>query len=418
MKIILINHYAGSPRDGMEFRPYYLAREWVRSGHCVRILAADYSHVRSNQPVQAKNSVLTWSESIDGIDYQWFVTPAYQGNGIARVVNIVTFLWRVLVSINQVLEEIKPDVVIASSTYPFDIWLARRIAKMSNAKLVFEVHDLWPLSPIEIGGMSPLHPFIQLCKYAENTAYKYADLVVSMLPNLSKYVTQKGLPLDRLLIIPNGIAMDEWSDELSDPVREDIGAAIMHARSVGHLIVIYTGSHGLPNALDTLLDAAGLLRAEKISFILVGHGHERVRLQKRCLDERLVNVKMFNSVPKAQMVALLDSADMGYLGAPKHPLYRFGVSPNKMIDYMMARLPILYAIEAGNNPVKEAGCGFTVQAESSEDLAKSIKEMASLSDISRMEMGVRGREYALANHAYDVLAKKFVNSIENTKPRR
>ena len=52
MNILLLNHYAGTPALGMEFRPYYLAREWVRLGHRVQILAASYSHVRACRPMR------------------------------------------------------------------------------------------------------------------------------------------------------------------------------------------------------------------------------------------------------------------------------------------------------------------------------------------------------------------------------
>ena len=197
MNILLINHYAGSPKHGMEFRPYYLAQEWVKAGHHVRIVASDFSHVRSHQPRRKSDGSTTWHESIDGVDYQWIATPEYKGNGVSRGRNIAAFLARIFFSSRQIAEDFRPDAVIASSTYPMDIWVARRIATLANAKLVFEVHDLWPLSPIEIGGMLPSHPFIRLCQIAENSAYRDAELVVSMLPNVAMHALQKGLPLDR-----------------------------------------------------------------------------------------------------------------------------------------------------------------------------------------------------------------------------
>ena len=187
MKLLLINHYAGSPRHGMEFRPYYLAREWVRAGHQVLILAASQSHVRSTQPRPG-------GETIDGIAYCWYDTPEYQGNGLGRVRNIWSFCRQVWGDADILAREFQPDAVIASSTYPMDIWLARRIARRANqlrsapaggrTQLVYEVHDLWPLSPIELSGMSPRHPFALLCQKAENDAYRDADRVVSMLPKV------------------------------------------------------------------------------------------------------------------------------------------------------------------------------------------------------------------------------------------
>ena len=82
MNIVYIEHYAGTPALGMEFRPYYLAREWVRAGHRVQILAASYSHVRARQPAIGHEPA---DESIDGIGYRWYPTSPYQGNGLGRV---------------------------------------------------------------------------------------------------------------------------------------------------------------------------------------------------------------------------------------------------------------------------------------------------------------------------------------------
>ena len=185
MNILYLNHYAGSPALGMEYRPYYLAREWVRAGHRVQIVAADFSHVRSRQPAAG-------DELVDGIAYRWLPTPRYQGNGVGRVWNIWRFLSQLWAMTGRLVREFRPDAVIASSTYPMDIWVARHIARHAGARLVFEVHDLWPLSPIELSGMSPRHPFIRLCQAAEDAAYRDADVVVSMLPK----VDPKNTPLN------------------------------------------------------------------------------------------------------------------------------------------------------------------------------------------------------------------------------
>ena len=139
MNILVINHYAGSPQHGMEYRPYYLAREWVRCGHAVLIVAASFSHVRQHQPDCAG---AVREEEIDGVGYRWLPAPSYAGNGIARVRNIWAFLAQLWRDAGRLAGPFEPDVVIASSTYPMDIWVARRIAKLAGAKLVYEVHDL------------------------------------------------------------------------------------------------------------------------------------------------------------------------------------------------------------------------------------------------------------------------------------
>lgn len=406
MNILYLNHYAGTPALGMEYRPYYLAREWVRLGHRVQIIAAAWSHVRTRQPAAG-------DELIDGIAYRWLPAPPYQGNGLGRFVNIARFLWPLWRDARRITAELRPDVVIASSTYPMDIWVARRIARIAGARLVFEVHDLWPLSPIELSGMSPHHPFIRLCHAAETTAYRDADCVVSMLPVVHDYMASRGLDLQRLRIVPNGITLDEWQGTPA-PLREDVAAAIAAQRAAGRTVVGYAGSMGLPNALDTLLDAAALLRGEPLAIVMVGDGLERARLAQRVAAEGLANVTMLPPIPKAQIPAFLGRLDIAYIGWQQVPIYRFGIAPNKLMDYMMAGVPVLHSVSAGNDPVAESGCGFTVLPQSPAAVADGLRRLAAVPAAERRAMGERGRAFVLAQHTYPVLAQRFLQALGAT----
>jgi len=403
VNILYVNHYAGTPALGMEYRPYYLAREWVRAGHRVQMVAADHSHVRATQP-PAGDCVL------DGIAYRFYATKAYQGNGLGRVRNIAMFLHHLWHDTPRLVREFKPHVVIASSTYPMDIWVARRIARRAGAKLVYEVHDLWPLSPIELAGMSPRHPFARLCQAAEDAAYRDADVVVSMLPKVQGHMAAHGLDLKKLHIVPNGITLDEWQGA-APPLRDDVAQALAAARAAGRKVVGYAGSMGSPNALDTLLDAAALLRDEPLQFVLVGGGHEQARLAQRAAAEGLANVQFLPPIAKAQIPTFLAGVDIAYIGWQRLPIYRFGIAPNKLMDYMMARCAVLHSVEAGNDPVAEAGCGRTVAPESPAAVADGLRGLAALPAAERCAMGERGRAFVLANHTYPVLAQRFIDAI-------
>lgn len=404
MKIIYINHYAGTPSLGMEYRPYYLAREWVRSGHEVTVVAANFSHVRTHQPQPAQ-------EKVDDISYHWLPTPSYQGNGLGRVKNIWSFLRQVWQISHRLAAQYKPDVVIASSTYPMDIWVARRIARLARAKLVYEVHDLWPASPMELSGMPWWHPFILLCQKAENDAYRDADHVVSMLPNVASHMAAHGLNLRKLHVVPNGISPDEW-DESVAALPPPLAAHLQSVRAAGYTIVGYTGSHGVPNALDVLLDASALLHHEKIAFVLIGDGHEKERLANRVKEEDLRNVKLFPPIPKNQIPILLQQFDIAYIGWKRVPLYRFGIAPNKLMDYMMAGRAVLHSVEAGNDPVADADCGLTVPPESAAAVAHGLLQLANTSPEQRKQMGERGRAFVLDHHTYPVLAQRFIEAIK------
>ncbi len=401
------------PTLGMEYRPYYLAREWSAAGHRVQIVAASYSHVRARQPDVGSVPV---DAMIDGIAYRWLPTPRYSTNGIGRVWNIWRFLARLWTEAAQLARDFKPDVVIASSTYPMDIWVARRIARLARprrATLVFEIHDLWPLSPIELTGMSPRHPFALLCQWAEDAAYRDSDLVVSILPKVHEHVAARGLDLHRLAIVPNGVSPQDWQLSPS-PLRDDVEQAVHAHRGAGRTIVAYVGSMGLPNALDTLLDAAAQLRDDPIGFVLVGDGFERSRLTRRVADESLTNVNMLAPIPKSQVPTLLSAIDIAYIGWQRVPIYRFGIAPNKLMDYMMAGCAVLHSVEAGNDLVAESGCGVSVEPESATAAARGLRQLAALSTEQRRAMGRRGHDFVMSEHSYPVLASRFIQAIERT----
>jgi len=406
--ILLINHYAGSPVHGMEYRPYYLARAWVKNGYKVKIVAASVSHVRSVQPeIEGEYR----EETIDGIEYLWFKTPAYSSNGAKRFVNMLAFIRQLNKLSNKIVQEVRPDVVIASSTYPLDIYPAAKIAKKSHAKLIFEVHDLWPLSPMELGGMSKWHPFIMIMQMAENYAYKNSDLVVSMLPNALAHMESHGLVKERYSCIPNGIAVDEWKKD-SEQLPEELDQIISRKKEKGYFLVGYAGAHGVANALDNVLEAALLLRGQKVMFVLIGHGPEKERLIKAAKEKNIVNVIFQPSIPKELIPSFLNKMDALYIGLQKQPLFRYGISPNKLMDYMMAKKPIIQAIEAGNDMVSDAGCGISIEAENPEALKNAVELLMSKGHAELEGMGDSGYQYVTRNHDYRVLAQNFAELID------
>ncbi|MFC3532468.1 glycosyltransferase family 4 protein [Vogesella facilis] len=408
MRILYINHYAGSPQHGMEFRPYYLAREWVKAGHEVHMLAADYSHLRQHNPQLSSNYA---DQDIDGICYTWCKTPKYEGNGLKRVINIFRFLGRVMGLSGRYLKQWRPDVVIASSTYPLDTIPAAFIAGKTGAKLVYEVHDLWPLTPVEVGGMSPKHPFIRLLQWAEDFGYRKADTVVSMLPCAKDYMLAHGMAPEKYLVIPNGVDVAEWQGA-SEPLPAEHRMRLAQLKADRRFIVGYAGGHGLANALDFLLQAASQLPAEgNVHLVLVGDGPDKAALVAQAQQLGLANVSFLPAIPKRAVPAFLAECDALYIGWRKLPIYRFGINPNKLFDYLMAGKPVLHSVAAGNDMVAEASAGISVGAEDPAAIADGLQRMATLSGNERGRMGAAGKAYVLAKHDYAVLARRFLQGI-------
>jgi len=402
-RILVINHYAGTPSLGMEYRTFFFAREWVRAGHKVLIVAASFSHLRQKNP--DIKSVLTF-ETIEGVDFLWVLTPPYSENGIPRVINMGTFITRLYLSCGKHISMFRPDHVIASSTYTWDNWPAAYYAKRNNARYIYELHDVWPATPMELGGMKPWHPFIWSLQRAENFACRHADRVISLLPAVQEHLVEHGMPMGRFAFVPNGVVLDEWSEIQSIPAGHV--EAIRMFRAKRRYLVGYVGGHGLSNALDTLVTAAADARLSDIGIVCVGKGPEKERLSALAKDVG-AEVLFLDPVQRRCVPALLELFDVLFMGISGSPLYRFGISPNKLYEYMMAGLPIVHAVHAANDPVREADCGISVPPEDVDALCNGFLELFNMNPEDRRAMGDRGRKFVETHHSVSVLAEKFLN---------
>ena len=406
MNILYIEHYAGSVSMGMEFRPYYMCREWQKAGHKVRIIAADYSHLRTKQPEVSGDFSIS---QVDGVTYQFVKTGTYNGNGAKRAMTMFRFTGKLWMRAGRLAEEFKPDAVITSSTYPLDAYAGYRIAKKAGAKFIHEAHDVWPETLIELGGMSRKHPFIRLLDRAEKYAYRKSEKVVSLLPGVLPHLMEQGMQReDKFAYIPNGIVLEDWNNTTES--GEEYTELFDRLHREGRFVVLYLGGHALSNALDQLLDAAKITK--DVSFILVGKGVEKSRLQKRDEDENIDNIHFLPPVSKKQVPSVLKMADALYIGAAHSPLYRFGVSMNKLYDYMMSGRPVLNGVVASNNEVEEAGCGLSFDSSKPKEIAVAISQMKQMTAKERKALGENGHQWVIEHCDYTKLAEQFLTLMK------
>ena len=408
MNILYIDHYAGSLSMGMEFRPYYLAREWGKLGYKVRIIGADYSHLRKNNPSIDKNFTVT---EVDGVEYEWIKTRTYQGNGVSRIITMLQFCWKLFFHAKRIAKTYKPDIVIASSTYPMDAYAAKKIAKHSGGQYIHEVHDMWPITPIELYGMSPRHPFIRIVQHAEDYFCRNADKVVSILPCAKAYFMEHGMKEDRFVYVPNGIDLEDWNhpEKLPDAHFE----AIQKAKGQGRFVLAFFGSHTRSYSLDYLVRALAEIDQSRVFAVFVGEGNYKNELEKLA-NELSIDKDAYAFLPginKKAIPSLLEMSDASYVGAIKNKMFRFGIGMNKLFDAMMGDKPILYAVDAPNNFVEEYNCGISVPAENVEELKKGLLELLKMDNQQRSEMGNNGHQAVINHFSYPILANKFISEI-------
>lgn len=402
--IWIINETIGSRHHGMVFRPYYIAKEMVKKGHNVTVFSGSYSHIYSKLPDMSEGEKI---EEIDGVKYCWIKTPKYsRSQSIGRIINAFIFVFKLFFLKKKSFP--KPDIVIVTSPTPFSILNGYFFKKRYKAKLIFEVRDIWPLTLIEIGNISKWHPFVLFMQVFENFSYRVSDKVISVLPFSKEHMIKHGMREEKFLHIPNGIDLDEMNCSAEvDPEK-------IKKIPQDKFIVIYTGKMGQSNALNYLIEAAERLQGNSdIQFVLVGSGVEKEGIVKRAEDCKL-NITFIDSVKKEQVQSILKYADVCYIGWHKNDLYNYGISANKIFDYMYAAKPVLHSVQStANDCIKEVGCGVSVDAEDSEKIAMGILELFSMSNSERVEMGKLGREYVVKNHSYEKLVEYFLSGISD-----
>ena len=418
MNIWMLNHYAIPPDTPGSTRHYDFAREFIKRGHRVTIFASAFGHyTRSDDRLTAGQDCR--NENIDGVEFIWLRTTPYRGgNDWRRVVNMLSYTIHVIPLCIRQKE--KPDVVMASSPHPFAGVAGWMISRLKRAAFIFEVMDLWPQTLVDIGGYSNRSPVVVLLRLLERFLYNTADKIVVLHPKASDYIVKLGIADDKVVYIPIGTNPELFSQS-SAQLPQNLDNLISNNKSCGRFIAVYAGAFGIANALDTIIDTARLLEDKKqdnIYFILVGEGSEKQNLIQKTKNLSLTNIGFFPSIPKDAVPRLLASSDFTILSWKNSSLYtQYGMSSNKVWDYMMAARPIIWAIKSANDPVADAACGLTVPPEDPQALAESITRLCDMSEEERRAMGMRGYEYVIKYNSTPMLAGQLLSVMYDALAR-
>ena len=404
--IWLINQYASTPETGMGGRHYYLARELAKQGYSVYLIAASYTHLLRHPPSIEKSYEV---HSVEGFNFVWVRLPNYpEAHSKKRIFNWFAFSWK-LRGLKRVIPD-QPDAILYSSPSLIGFLGAQYLASHYGARLAFEVRDIWPLTLVELGGYSPKHPFIRFLQWIEDRAYREASVVVSNLKKLVDHMVARGMPDNKFFWIANGISVEEVTRALPlNPIAQEKLPA-------NKFVIGYVGTLGLANAMSDFVEAAEILKdIEEIAFVVVGDGGERKSLQKLARTKDISNLHFIDPIPKAEVQSMLASFDACYLGWNNDPLYRFGIAPNKIPEYLYSGRPIIHSFSGECDSVGEAKAGLTVQAENPKAIADAILRLYRMSPPERETLGSNGRRYALENHEYASLAKKLTQALFGDK---
>ncbi|MCL6244582.1 glycosyltransferase family 4 protein [Acinetobacter sp. ANC 7200] len=401
--IWIINQYSSTPETGVGGRHYYFAKSLAQLGYEVYLVGAAFTHLLREPPVLENNFKV--EPIADNFNFVWVKMPTYaEAHSKKRIANWFSFAWKIT-KLKNILP--KPDVILYSSPSLVGYLGAEKLARDLSVPLAFEVRDIWPLTLCELGGYSENHPFIRLLQWIEDRAYKNSDFVLSNLKNSYEHMQSRGMKPEKFAWVPNGFLKEEV--ESAQPLEQ----STLDQLPKDKFIVGYAGTLGIANALDSFIRAANELRVySEIAFVLVGNGKLKQRLQQQVNELGLTNVYFVDAIPKRQVQSLLKVFNVCYIGLTRDPLFRFGVSPNKLFDYLYAGKPILYAIDSGRyTPVTDSQSGIQIEPENVEHIVDGVLKLYNMSPEERAVMGQNGHQEAVQSYEYGSLTKKLASIL-------
>ncbi|ENW79483.1 hypothetical protein F909_03094 [Acinetobacter sp. ANC 3929] len=396
MKILYFHQHFSTPKGSAGIRSYAMAQSLIRNGHQVTMVCGSFGAGQTGltQPFDKgmRRGV------VDGINIIEF--ELHYSNTLSFLKRILIFLSFAFKSIKVALTE-QYDVVFATTT-PLTAGIPGIFAKWLRRKpFVFEVRDLWPELPKAMGVIK--NPVVLwLMSVLEWTSYHSADRLVGLSPGIVDGIIKRGIAPEKVASIPNGCDLDIFASEHQAWRPEGVQPT--------DLMAIFTGTHGLANGLNAVLDAAVELKKRQrtdIKLVLVGDGMQKKALVERATELKLDNVIFHNPVNKAKLAGLMASADVGLQILANVPAFYYGTSPNKFFDYISAGLPVL-----NNYPgwlaelITKEQCGFAVPPENPQAFANALEQAANQRE-QLIEMGRNSQQVAKEQFNRSILSQKF-----------
>jgi glycosyltransferase involved in cell wall biosynthesis len=400
MKVLYFHQYFTLPTQAGGTRSYEMAKELIRSGHTVTMVCGEA--VRLNLPGTSEKHI--YRGIIDGIDIIQVALP-YSNNDdlVKRTIAFIKFAWK---GIQVALTE-KYDVLFATST-PLTAGIPGIIAKfIRKKKFVFEIRDLWPELPRALGLKNPV-PLAGM-SFLEWLAYREADACIGLSPGICEGIKRRSKKGKEIKMIPNGCDLEIFS-----PHKKE--AFFLEGIKPSDTVAVFTGTHGIANGLDAILDAAAELKKmqrEDIVLVFIGEGKKKKQLIARSQKEKLNNCRFYNQMPKMELGKLIAAADIGLMVLSNIPAFYYGTSPNKFFDYIASGIPVL-----NNYPgwladmIHENKLGMVVPPDDPIAFAKGLIELADNSAY-RKQAGMNARKFAEENFSREILSGEFVKFIEN-----
>lgn len=402
----IFNHYAEPPQYETRVRNNMMAKYLMRAGYDVTIFGASTIH-NTNINLITDGSPYIRRE-YDGLKFVHIKAPDYTGNGISRKLNLLLFpfhLWQVTRKLGEKPDVIVNDLDVMAMSFPF--WIARHF----RVPIITEVRDLWPESLIEYGYLKRNSLLARFLYQVEKRMYLRSDSIVFTMEGAYDYIAEQGwekdIPRSKVHYINNGVDL-----ELFDYDKEHFRVEDPELDDPEVFKVIYTGSIRRVNNLGLLLDAAKCVKDPRVKFLIWGDGDEREALEQRVCDEGLTNVVFKGKVEKKYIPSIVSRANLNFAHNAPSPLFRFGISFNKLFDYLAAGKPVLCDFPCPYNPAVTYGAGIEVSGTQPQQIAKAIDALVTSAEQEWQSYCANARR-AAEDYDFKLLTDKLIAVIES-----
>ena len=377
MHVLYYHQHFATPQGAGGTRSYEMARRLIERGHKVSMICGSYAG--ANTGLQGKPVRGIRKGDVDGIHVIEFCLPYSNYDGFLKRAWV---FFRFAVQSSILALTYNYDLLFATST-PLTAGIPGIVGRLLRRKpFVFEVRDLWPELPREMGVIT--NPVIlKAMDLLEWLSYHCARGCIGLSSGIIEGIKRRGIDSRNVTMIPNGCDLDLFDPEKSNPIHPE-------GVKKDDFIAIFTGAHGIANGLDAVLDTALELKKhgrKDIKLVFIGDGKLKPELKQRAESEQLDNCIFLDPVPKKELARLLQGVDVGMMILANVSAFYYGTSPNKFFDYIAAGLPVLNNYPGWlANIIAENKCGVVVPPENPEAFADVLEYLADNRD-EAAEMG-------------------------------
>lgn len=401
-RIWFVSHYSMPPEYEMRIKTQMYAHFLGQMGIECTIFAASTIHNTDINLIQGKEQYI--ERQYDDLKFVHIRCSGYTKTDLKRIINMEQFAYR----FNRIAEKFEAPDVIVADTYCVSYKPIYKYCKRHHIPFVVDVRDLWPQSIVEYMHISETNPVVRMMYKMEKNMYIHADRIIFSFDGGYDYIQDHNLdriiPREKVYFINNGVNLQEFrSNSTKYRISDD------DLDNPEYFKVVYVGSIRKVNNLGLLLDAAKEVKNQRIRFLIWGAGDELETLKKRVSDEQIDNVVFKGFIEKKYVPSITERADLNLIHNNPSELFRYGISFNKLFDYLASGQATLSTFPCKYNPAVYEGAGIDVSASSPQEIAKAIDRIST----ENLTIYRDNARKAAEKYDYKTLTMKLLDILKN-----